>query len=437
MSQVKIVLVLSVLLQTCIAYDLPPFTWKALEEAEKHASTAAVSLYAESIKLQQAVKECVFAPEVDEVTPVESCKPVWEPCRPQHQALSHNVICLLLTLLAIPAAFLLGWLGGVRQAESSQALQQARAADQAEADATEHEEAARLAANAIQIPAVNDTDSACDRQPNQPLHQQPQLHTELQASTDCAAANHWSSPDDSEDGIDTQVNQHQQVSHESHLLVPNQLLQQKATLPESCSNGYMSFHMAYCTNAETSNPVARKCGCNAMQDDNSSQGSVAQPGDVLEHQSRPVDGHTQEESAAAMSSLSHQHQQRADDDHDSNQPSSSRLHVQPAQQALPSASQQASAPLFPQMSASHQQSALTHASAANRQLPNGGLQPMSAPSEEAAALNTAFTILEVVIQRLGIRPHELDQQQRVSLVSPVVQAIGVYLDLLNHRETHR
>ena len=78
-----------------------------------------------------------------------------------------------------------------------------------------------------------------------------------------------------------------------------------------------------------------------------------------------------------------------------------------------------------------------HASNGNRQLPSGGLQVTSALSEEAAALNTAFTVLEVVIKRLGIRPQELDQQQRVNLVSPVVQAIGVYLDLLNHKETHR
>ena len=236
MYQVKLVLMVSVLLQACTAYDIPPFTWKALEEAEKHASTAAASFYAESLKLQQAVKERVFTPEVPEVPSVQSCEPVWNPCSPHHRTFSHNVTVLLLTLLAIPAAVLLGWFGGVKQAESSQALQRARAADQAEVGTTEREEAARLAANAIQVPPINHTDQAHDRQPNQALHQGPQLQTEMRAAAGCAATNHWSSPDDSDNDVgNLQDDQCQQVSPEGHLLVANQLLRLGATPPlEHC-----------------------------------------------------------------------------------------------------------------------------------------------------------------------------------------------------------
>lgn len=63
--------------------------------------------------------------------------------------------------------------------------------------------------------------------------------------------------------------------------------------------------------------------------------------------------------------------------------------------------------------------------------------PGSAHSEEAAALNTASTIVDVFAERLGIDPQQLDQQQKVSLLGSNVAALGVYLNYLNHKENHR
>ena len=152
MTLLKVTFLLLALLQTARAYDIPPFTWKALEEAEKHASTAATaaaSLYAESVRIQQAVRERVFAPEP---TPEQSCRLDIEPTTPQRAP--PDVASLGLHLVALIAAFLLGWFGGIKQAESSQALQQANVADQADVDARELEKAAELAATSVANPLM-------------------------------------------------------------------------------------------------------------------------------------------------------------------------------------------------------------------------------------------------------------------------------------------
>ena len=128
MTCLKFVLVLLVLLQIVWAQDVSPFTWKALEEAEKHASTAAASSYAESAPPTE--RERVFAVEISaEPTGGQGPGQDLQPTIPGRAYL--NVTFRLFCLLAIPAAFLSGWVGRSKQVASSQALQQATNADKA------------------------------------------------------------------------------------------------------------------------------------------------------------------------------------------------------------------------------------------------------------------------------------------------------------------
>ena len=136
MFVVKIVVLWLAVLQITTAFDVvSPFSWKAVEDAEdlmatgtRHASAAVASLYADSVRLQQRVKEHVFAPEFPVSLPEPECSPL--PLPPVQSKATGGVSSILLTLVAIPAAFLLGWVCGTRQALSRQAMQQARAADQ-------------------------------------------------------------------------------------------------------------------------------------------------------------------------------------------------------------------------------------------------------------------------------------------------------------------
>ena len=144
MSLVKVLILLLPMLQAVSAYDVvSPFSWKAVEDAEKHATAAVTSLYADSLRLQQRVKEHVFAPGVVAAPPEPECNPIPQPQPIAHDRTAGSVNSLLLTLLAIPAAFLFGWVCGTRQALSRQAMQQAKAADEqaaAVAVASQHRE---------------------------------------------------------------------------------------------------------------------------------------------------------------------------------------------------------------------------------------------------------------------------------------------------------
>lgn len=171
------------------------------------------------------------------------------------------------------------------------------------------------------------------------------------------------------------------------------------------------------------------------QGSDSSQGSVDNPEDVLppgpthaagQHQQQPFP-------AASAPDLDTDGQQSNPQDRSGDNPSTSQHTGPEAQQQQ----QQQQLPIRQQMPASHQPSALI-APHPNRQPPSSiGLEPSSAQSEEAAALNTASTIVDVFAQRLRINSEQLDQQQRVSLLGSHVAALGVYLNLVNHRENHR
>lgn len=191
MTLLKLTVLSLVLLQTTRAYDISPFTWKALEEAEKHArhaGTVAASLYAESVRFQQAVTEKVFTPEI---TPEQSCRQHTEPTAAP--TASHNLVVLGFSLLAIMAAVLTGWYGGLKQAESSQALQQAKAADQAAADAREQEAAAQLAVASVANPSIAQGEGS---QALAPLPD-AQLQDEVQVKA-YNAPDQWSTPSDSD-----------------------------------------------------------------------------------------------------------------------------------------------------------------------------------------------------------------------------------------------
>lgn len=197
-------IVLLALVQRAQAYDIPPFSWKALEEAERHASTAAASLYAESVR---AVRGRVFTPETP---PEQSCRQDIE-FTTSESALS-NAIILSLSLLATITAFLLGWYGGIKQAEASQALQQAKSADQAEIDTNELEEAAQLAVNSVTTPSIAPAESQQTSSPMPGVH----LQNNMPVTADCTAPHQWSSPSDSDkDEDNTQAEACCQASSET------------------------------------------------------------------------------------------------------------------------------------------------------------------------------------------------------------------------------
>ena len=181
-----LVVLLLALVQTAQAYDGSPFTWKALEEAERHASTAAASLYADSVR---AVRERVFTPETP---PEQSCRQDIESFTPQ-SAIS-NATILSLSLLATITAFLLGWYGGIKQAEASQAQQLAKTADQAEIDANELEEAAQLAVTSVTAPSIAPAEGRQTSSPMPGVH----LQNNMPVRAGCTAPHRWSSPSNSD-----------------------------------------------------------------------------------------------------------------------------------------------------------------------------------------------------------------------------------------------
>ena len=159
MSWLKVLILWLAVLHTAAAFDVVnPFSWKAVEDAEKQATAAIVSLYADSVRLQQRVKEHVFAPEVADTPPPSECKPSPGPVI-YHRA-TGSAKLLLIIVLAVPAAFLFGWVCGTRQAQSRQAIQQARAADQqAEALADQQTDVAAASLKATPQPLLPDSTS--------------------------------------------------------------------------------------------------------------------------------------------------------------------------------------------------------------------------------------------------------------------------------------
>lgn len=410
-------LLLLALLQTAQAYDSPPFTWKALEEAERHASTAAASLYAESVR---AVRERVFTPETP---PEQSCRQDIESTTPQ--SAPPNAVILSLSLLATITAFLLGWYGGIKQAEASQALQQAKTADQAEIDAIELDEAAQLAVTSVN-PSIAPAEGRHTSSPVPGV----QLQNNMPVRADCTAPHQRSSPSDSDRDEDN--------------------VQGEACSQASTGKPYILLKCCQCTVSaalivwqrvsvsKQLHPVAM----DGVQESVSSQGSVDNAQDIVPQASSLEAGQNQQgpTPAASAPDLDEAEQQNTDGEPSSDMPSTSQQSGPVAQQQQLPIPQQVPAQSSTHTSASHQQPALTTLQRPNRQPPLSsgiGLDSSSAHSQEVAAVNTASTIVEVFAQRLGIDPQQLDQQQRVSYLSSEVAALGVYLNFLNHRENHR
>ncbi len=215
MTSLQVWVFLLTVLHTAAAYDVVnPFSWKAVEDAERHATAAVASLYADSVRMQQRVKEHMFAPEVADSTPEQECPPSPDPVVCQTAAGSGRA--LLLLFIAIPAAFLVGWSCGIKQAQSQQAMQQARAADQ-QAQARLNQRSETAAANLASTPAQLATISmqqpteALMHVPNSILSAQPQC--EAQTLPPSAEARTMRSIDDeSEQGSVNLLDQSHQAS---------------------------------------------------------------------------------------------------------------------------------------------------------------------------------------------------------------------------------
>ena len=158
MSCLKILILWLAALHTAAAFDVVnPFSWKAVEVAEQ-ATTAIGSLITDSVRRHQRVIEHVFAPEVADTPLPAECKASPGPLT-YHPAIGSAKL-LLVTVLAVPAAFLFGWICGVRQAQSRQAIQQARAADQqAEALVGQQTDVAAASLKATPQPLLPDSTS--------------------------------------------------------------------------------------------------------------------------------------------------------------------------------------------------------------------------------------------------------------------------------------
>lgn len=67
-----------------------------------------------------------------------------------------------------------------------------------------------------------------------------------------------------------------------------------------------------------------------------------------------------------------------------------------------------------------------------------GMQHDSSRQEDGlAVVNNASYLVDVITQRLGLIPDQLSEHERLGLVTPIVQAVGVLLDNRNNQEHHR
>ncbi|DBA91748.1 TPA: hypothetical protein ACH3X1_003340 [Trebouxia sp. C0004] len=219
MTSLQVWVVLLTVLHTAAAYDVVnPFSWKAVEDAERHATAAVASLYADSVRMQQRVKEHVFAPEVADFTPAQECPPSLDPVVCQTAAGSGRA--LLLALIAIAAALLVGWSCGIKQAQSQQAMQQARAADQ-QAEACLNQRSETAAANLPQcepqkLPhsaearTLRSNDDESEHRSVNILDQSHQASAEVEE--DCASS--WGSVTDPDEQLTSEQQLHEQPQHQ-------------------------------------------------------------------------------------------------------------------------------------------------------------------------------------------------------------------------------
>lgn len=199
MLRCKAVPLLLVILETATAYDVPsPFSWKAVENAERFASQKVASLSADSVRLQQRLAERVFASEARDTVPIAACQASASPPSEYRLAASTKALIALL-LLTAPAAFCLGWACGTRQSIMQQAMQQARAEDLAEVNGS------RQAEDTV-APAVTADNGA-------PLQAVPDSNSQLHAAgTTVSQADSLSSIDSDSNTHDHAINAQHQVS---------------------------------------------------------------------------------------------------------------------------------------------------------------------------------------------------------------------------------
>ena len=111
---------------TAASSDLNPFSWRAAEDAETRTAAYSAAHLVNSAGADERLRETVFAPKSVVDHEAAECSAPGEQVRP-----SADGVPLVLFLLAVPAAFCFGWVSGVRHSLSQQALERARAEDQA------------------------------------------------------------------------------------------------------------------------------------------------------------------------------------------------------------------------------------------------------------------------------------------------------------------
>ena len=439
MTSLKVWVILLTVLHTAAAYDVVnPFSWKAVEDAERHATAAVASLYADSVRMQQRVKEHVFAPQVADSVPAQECPPIPDPVVCQTAAGSG--MALLLTLVAIPAAFLVGWSCGIQQTQSQQAMQQAKAADkQAQACLDQRSEtaAAKLASTPQELAAVpmQQPTEALMHVSDSILSTQPQ--SEAQMVPPSAEANKLASIDDeSERGSVNVLDQSHQASqsnamtgaaYTSHTVVIHALHRMVLTV------FYGNVHIgAYLFCVQASAEIEEDC--------TSSWGSVSEADDQLSSEQRlheQLHHHQQQRQNRQDCAPAPRHvaayiaEQQASSSCQSPNEHLEQMH-QPSQQTRPDEQTAAVLSRHAVVSASLPANGLRQVFGSSSH--NTQLKDLQQQNNGLAWVNDASLLVDILTQQAGLNPQQLDKKVKLGLM---MQAVNLLLTHRHQQEDHR
>ena len=435
--------ILLTVLHTAAAYDVVnPFSWKAVEDAERHATAAVASLYADTVRMQQRVKEQVFAPQVADSVPAQECPPSPDPVVCQTAAGSGRA--LLFTLVAITAAFLVGWSCGTKQAQSQQAMQQAKAADkQAQACLNPPSEtaAANLASTPENLSAVplQQPTEALMHVPDSSLSTQPQC--EAQMLPPLAEARKLGITDDeSEQGSVNVLDQSHQASQSNAMrdaAMTSRTVMIHALHSVVLTVLHDDVHLGACL-------FCVQASAEIEEDCTSSWGSVSDADDQLtseqqlheqhrhHHHHQQQQGQNRQDSAPAprhvMADIA---DQQASSSHQSSNEHLQQMH-QPSQQTRPNEQTAAAQSHHAVVSASLLANGPRRVLGSSSH--NTQLKDLQQQDDSLALADDASYLIDALIQRQGLNPQQLDVNVKLGLI---VQAIGLLNTHRHQQENHR
>lgn len=411
-------LALLVYVQATAAYDVPnPFSWKAVEDAERQAVTHVASLYDDSVRLKQRVIERVFAPESAGPAQAAVCEATPEPTV-VHRS-SCGTTCLIMLLAAVAAAFCFGWVLGSRQSLAQQAMQQARAADQAEICRLEQAE------NASSTPSAEN--SAAHRVT------QPDSGQQVNASEGSAVrAASLSSVESESSAADHPVSsQHQVRSQDADSSSP--------------SSGSASWLDAVTDDQLQTQQQQQQLGQQQQAQQHHSHQQASQQHQQVQQQQHPEAAEVRsaaQPNHAPAHNLTEDQPSGSPELHQTSQPSQTGAaaeSIQPAAQQAVQGSTSSSrhtagnAELTPPASAPQQP----------MQPPSTGTELIQQepavlqPRPESNVADIASRMVHFALQGLGLDAQQLSRQERLGLMPAAVNAIGIVQGHVDNMMVHR